>query len=185
MKSFSETEIITLWRRVLGFDPTRTDCTVEAVDGIGIDEWIRPRIRQWYLNLLDTAPARLLPVNEFGRAAGITVMGHSIALITTPDSARRVISLKLQGWSRAIVPVAESLASDQLARLASPYGKPGNGNPLAVIRADGSILAAPVDIPVVESLRAVADTSPGTYTFDESLIASIPKLNNLQTHTNA
>ena len=39
--------------------------------------------------------------------------------------------------------------------------------------ADGSIAVAPVDIPVVESLRAIVDPGPDTYILCPSLLEEI------------
>lgn len=170
MLTLSKTEMLSIWRREHGFEPLRTDCTVEATDGIDIDAWLEPKMRRWYLRLLDTAPVHLLPVRELSRSVTLSSTSAPLAVVTPPEGVRRVISVRLQGWQRPVQPVAEGEAAAALARTASPYGRPGPCEPLAVVRPDGTLLVGPVDIPVIDSFRAVVDPGPETYTLDESLI---------------
>lgn len=170
MLTLTKNEMLALWRKSHGLDTLRADCSVEAVDGIDIDAWLEPKMRRWYLNLLDTAPAHLVPVGEFGRSSSVTVTASPVGAIVPPAAVRRVLSVKLQGWQRPVVPVSEEEAAGRLGRLASPFFRPGRNEPLAVVRADGTLLVAPVDVPVVESLRCVADPGEDVYQLDETLL---------------
>lgn len=169
MLTLTESQMLARCRLALGFDTLRDDCTVESTSGINVDAWLRPRLRRWYLDLLDTAPAWLLPVDEAARSVSVVAMTSSpLASITPPPGTRRVLSVKLQGWSVPAVPVSEADAAHRLGRLASPFCRPGARDPLAVIRDDGTLLVAPVDIPKVESLKVIP--TPDGYVLDESLI---------------
>lgn len=168
--TLTKSEMLALWRRVHGLDPLRADCTVEAVDGIDIDAWLEPKMRRWYLRQLDTASPALLPVRELARSCSVAATSSALSPVTLPDGVRRVISVKLQGWKRPVEPLAWVDAAPRLARLASPFCQPGPCEPMAVIRADGALLVAPVKVPAVESLRAIIDPGPETYIIDETLL---------------
>jgi len=173
---YSSAEMLAIWRRRLHLGSSRADASVAEFEGIDTDALLLDRIRSWYLQLLDTAPPALLRVSETGRQCTLTMVGTTHALILPPSECRRVLSLKLQGWQRHVQPVTSDSAEGEkmLSRLASPYSRPGNGNPTAVLMTDGSITAAPVDIPIVESLRAVTDPGPDKYILCPALLQTIP-----------
>ncbi len=168
--------MLEIWRQRLGLCTTRTDASIAEWDGIDTDAMLLARMRPWYLHLLDTAPPALLPVSEAARQCTLSQSGSSHHLILPPSDCRRVLSVKMQGWQRSVQPVGHDMPEGAalLRRLASPYARPGTGCPTAVLMADGRIAVAPVDIPVVESLRAILDSGPETYTLCPSLLDTIP-----------
>ena len=175
MLSLSSSEMLALWRRALGFETLRTDCSVEAVEGIDIDAAISLRMRQWYLDLLDSADPDLLPVSDIAPQASLSQpQNDGSAIICLPENARRVLSLRLNRWMRYASPRTPDSVSDILALMASPYGRPGIYSPLAVLLPH-ALMVAPAQSDSIASLLAVIDPGPESYILDESLLALIPK----------
>lgn len=168
--------MLAIWRRKLHLGCARTDASVAEFEGIDTDSLLLDRMRAWYLNLLDTAPPALLDVSELSRQCTISTVGSTHALILPPSGCRRVLSVKLQGWQQAVIPIPHHSPEGTalLRRLASPYSRPGTAAPTAVVMPDGSITASPVDIPIAESVRAITDPGPDTYTLCPSLLSTIP-----------
>ena len=170
MFSFTKNEMLALWRRCLGFDTIRTDCTVSSYEGIYVDDIITRHMRQWYLHLLDTAPAHLVPTADFAESASLTIGSDGWGRIELPEGARRPISIKLSGWNVAAQVISDEKAEPILARMASPFAMPGPCSPLAFYRHGLRINPA---IGNIEGLIAVADPGPERFDLDESLIATI------------
>lgn len=173
--TYTSSEMLTLVRQRLGLCTARADASVAEWEGIDTDAMLLQRIRSWYLRLLDTAPPALLPVSEVARQCILSPAGSAHHLILPPSTCRRILSVRLQGWQRSVCPIPHDTPHGRmlLLRLASPYARPGTACPTAVLMADGSIAVAPVDIPVVESLRAILDPGPDTYTLCPSLLDDI------------
>lgn len=170
----TRSEMLACWRRALAIDPTPAGCTVAMFEGIDTDAVIGHHMRQWYLRLLDTADPALLPVDDIARDTTLAAAADS-ATVILPADVRRVVDIRLQGWARAVAPLARDSpeAVRRLARMASPYARPGAGEPLAV-QLPGRLFVAPVDMPVISSLRVIRDPGPDTYILDESLLSTIP-----------
>lgn len=170
--TYTSSELLTLVRQRLGLGTTRADASVAEWEGIDTDAMLRARMRSWYLHRLDTAPPALLPVSEISRQCTLSAAGTSHHIILLPSDCRRVLSVRLQGWQCRVQPVSHDSAEGAmlLRRLASPYARPGTASPTAVLTADGRLTVAPVDIPVVESLRAIVDPGPDTYILCPSLL---------------
>lgn len=165
--------MLDIWMHRLGLSSALPECSVVRVEGIDLEPEIRRRMRLWYLQLLDTAPAHLLPVDESSRSSvTVTAEGlfHRVGL---PANTRRVLSVKAQGWLKAVEPVSSQQAIDTLRRMPSPYARPGVNSPLAIM-ADGALYITPVKLPSLDVLRLILDPGPDTYVLDESLLSSIP-----------
>ncbi|MDO4319692.1 MAG: hypothetical protein Q4C34_03880 [Bacteroidales bacterium] len=170
---YTKSQMLSLWRNALGIDTLRSDMTLSRVDGIDIDAYIGRRMRLWYLGLLDTAPLDRLTLTDI--AAGVTAVADGCcARIDLPDGCRRVASVALAGWQRAVGPVGGDEARRVMARAASPYTLPGICEP-AVVACGRSLLCMPATTPTVASLMAVIDPGPESYVLDESLLATIPQ----------
>ncbi len=173
MITLTHHQMLAEWRRVLGLAPALTGCTVEIVGGINLEPDISRAMRIWYLAQLDTAPLHLVPHRDIASQATL-IRGQQLARVSLPASVRRVVSVRLSGWHAAAAPVAADTAAPRIARLASPFGRPGNAQPLAAFLPEGLAVAPAAPDAVVESLIAVVDPGPETYVLDESLLATIP-----------
>lgn len=170
MVKYTSDEMLAAWRRALGLETTRTDCTVTAFEGIDVDSLIRQKMRRWYVGLLDRAPLHLVPVEcyvDVQMSAGRDGWGT----VSLPAGARRPLEVMLTEWHNPARVLAPEEAAPAVARMASPYGLPGTARPLAVL-GSGCIRVYPAK-GKVERLIAVADPGPDAYVLDESLMASI------------
>lgn len=171
---YTKEQMLAIWRRRLGFDEVREGCTVESFDGHAVDDAIAGAMRRWYLGLLDTAPAALVPV---GRVAGAvaTIAGSRLVKAVLPSACRRVLSVEAARWNCPALPVGGDRAAAALARLSSPYGVPDDSQPLAMI-ADGgrALLLAPLEDADAFTITGVVDPGPDEYDLDESLLQTIP-----------
>lgn len=174
MNNYSSEEMLALWRRELGYDTRRNDCSVSVYEGIDIDDMLRRRIRAWYLGLLDTADPALVPTDDFAVQAIATPLPDGGSFVALPDGARRPLAVMLDTWSRPVAPVSPDDAAPRLGRMASPYGQPGRRSPLAVA-VPGGIRCYPSGR-LVMSLLAVSDPGPDTYILDDTLLPDFLKV---------
>lgn len=172
MMTYTQEEMLAIWRTRLGFDELRTDCTVERYDGLDVNAGILAAMRAWYLNLLSTAPAQLLPVRQFSPAT--SAAGSSLLRLVPPPECRRVLEVSSPRWACPAEPQSRRDVAGLLAGLSSPYAEAAPGLPVAAVCGDGSLLAAPLDEDSAVTLTGVADPGPDTYILDPSLLSSIP-----------
>lgn len=175
MLTMTKAEMLAYWRRALALAPGSEGCTVTVSGGFTSDAGLERAVRMWYLNLLDTAPPALLPTVDIG-----------LDIITEPcaencsrlhwqrGDLRRVLWVRLDQWVTGTAPIADgSDARQALARLASPFGMPGNRQPLAAFTPEGLVVAPAAVVASVDSFVAVADPGTEVYTLDESLLATV------------
>ena len=169
-------ELLEYRRTMAGLEPALLDFTVERMDGIDISHIIAMRLRNWYLNLLDTAPAALLPVRDVASQA-IVAPGqlNGTSIVTLPDGARRPVAIRMAGWNTA-VPVLGVECLDRVVLLQNnPFTAATASYPIAV--ADAASITGVLVFPsaqAVQQATAVMDPGEGTFILDESLIASMP-----------
>lgn len=173
MKTFTESEMLAIWRSRLGFDELHTDCSIESFDGYDVDSRIRQAMRAWYLRLLDTAQPRLLPCEQV-EASSTQVFGHRQLLIRLPGRCRRPLRMHADRWCSAAAPDCSERTLLDLQRLASPFGWPDDSCPIMCLLPDGAVVAAPLDCDDTFSIFAVVEPADGAYTLDESLLDTIP-----------
>ncbi|MEZ3525578.1 MAG: hypothetical protein K1V77_08475 [Muribaculaceae bacterium] len=169
--TLTHSEMLKLWRTRAGLEPRRTDCTVERVEGIDADTIIEPRMRAWYLHLLDTAPAELLPVDD--AAASISLAG---GCGTLPPHVRRLLALRLSSWSTTAIPASAEHAARIAALARNPYSAPGTSQPACTVAARRISVAPWHTGDIVVMATAVSDPGPDTYILDESLLSQIPDI---------
>lgn len=173
MKTFTESEMLAIWRSRLGFDELHTDCSIESFDGYDVDSRIRQAMRAWYLRLLDTAQPRLLPCEQV-EASSTQVFGHRQLLIRLPGRCRRPLRMHADRWCSAAAPDCSERTLLDLQRLASPFGWRDDSFPIMCLLPDGAVVAAPLDCDDTFSIFAVVEPADGAYTLDESLLDTIP-----------
>ncbi len=165
-------QILEYRRIAAGLRFLRTDCTVERVDGIDVDSTAAASLRLRYLQLLDTAPAHLLPTADI--ASQIAVSAYGTAYL--PASCRRLLNIRLSHWRLPAFPVsrADFNLSPRRRRVLNRYCAPGPVEPLAVTEPDGSLSLWPFS-PSGSVVRAIAVIDPGenSFSLDESLLPSL------------
>ena len=57
--NYSRSEMLQIWRRCAGLEPSASSCTVERFDGIDVDTRLEGLMRLWYLALLDEGDINL------------------------------------------------------------------------------------------------------------------------------
>lgn len=175
--TYSDSQMLAIWRRALGFEAALADASVERTDGIDLDAWLRHRMRQWYLHCLDTAPLEKLVLTDVAADAS-ALLGpdphNTVSGSVTPDQGwRRIVSVRLFGWHRPAEPLEGPDGRAALERMACRFTAPSVQDPVAVLT-PGRLIVAPVVRPLVESLLVVADTGPDIYSLHESLLKTIP-----------
>lgn len=172
MKTYTKTEMLTIWRNALGLTPVNDDCNISSVESLDIDRWLCRHMRQWYLNILDTADPWLCPVTNAARQADLSRRGL-FGLITLPEGTRRALSVKMSEWINPVQVQPYADVMDRVRRMASAFARPGCHEPLAYNGAQG-VMVAPVQ-GTVEHLTVIADPGEELYILDEVLLSTIPK----------
>lgn len=174
MQTYTKSEMLALWRRSLGLETANNSCTIEAVEGLDVDNIITRYMRLWYLDLLDNAPAHLCPVTNAARQASVSLQ-DMLGLIVLPKGVRRVLSVKLSSWLRQIEVRDAEDAAWRIARLPSPFGRPGINDPLAIITPQGLQVFPATNNDSIETLMVIADPGEELYILDEVLLSHIPR----------
>lgn len=169
-------EMLRIWRRRAGLEPSATGCTVERFDGVDVDGPLRDRMRAWYLKLLDEGDPNLIGEPQaLDGLVGLTVSPAGEAVVTLAPQVRRITSLQLDGWQRPTPVLSRAEASDRIAMLGNPYSRPGNACPLAWRDSDGVITAIPARSgSKVCAARGFVDTGSDLYRIDERAIDTVP-----------
>lgn len=173
MMELSHQQMLALWRRRLGFDEIRDDCSVEVFEGRQVNDLIATAMRSWYLRLLDSADTRLLPVGIVSYTDCLSA-GRNLLRIVPAANVRRVIAVEAPRWDHPVTPIPYQDATDALNLLKGPFGAPSASAPLAVDTGHRDILAAPLQLSDAFSLYGIADPGNGRYILDEVLLDTIP-----------
>ncbi len=175
--TLSKEKMLERCRKAGGLEPLRTDCTIELTDGIDLDAYLEPRLRKWYLDLLDTGPRELVAADNISATVSVSTNEYGDtggAVLTMPALCRRVFDVKMRGWAAA----AEVLPPSEYARVASlqlnPFTAATAAFPVAV-SLPGSVAGKAADIAVwpcgsparAESVIAALDPGGDYYTMDE------------------
>lgn len=176
IKSFTSSEMLGIWRRALGLETRRRDCSVDSFEGIDSDDILLRHIRSWYLDILDTAPAHLIPTVDIADKISLSAADNLWGVIDLPDSVRRPISVRLDGWENHAVVQAAEYAAPNLRNLANRFIRPGKIAPAAVL-VGRQIRVTPVDdCQALKSLICVDDPGNDLFVLDEALVN--PSLSN-------
>lgn len=174
--SLSSSQMLQAWRKAAGLEPSIDSCSIEAFDGIDVNDRISTLMRQWYLALLDTAdPALIPPPADAAGALSLHYQGGGRAIITPDQSVRRLLSVKLSEWSRPADIVDGSSIALAIAMLDNPFSAAGPASPIAWRDSSGRIFAAPATgSSSIVSSSAVIDPGPDSYILDERALETIP-----------
>lgn len=180
--TYTREEMLDLARELLGFDHKRTDCLAVQTDGIDPTTLIERELRNWYLDLLDHGPVSSLAPTAVAVVASRPAGHSSGTRLAVPTNCRRVLTVHLAGWQRAVTPLGAEKCASTVARQLNPYTRASVDSPVAVVSADGSLLAWPEPAENgTTTVTGAVDSDPETYIFDDSALASLKEaLNNIK-----
>ncbi len=178
--------MLDLWRLAAGLEPVEAEASIERFDCLDINRRLAVAMRQWYLNLLDTADARYLAAENIADK----LVWHYDAttgckVATLPSDVRRILAVRMSATalplklSKNTAELADLRASVLFTRSAhSPLNfdfarrVPAPASVDKAIVADGVIALKATDPPSV--VMAVSDPGDETYVLDESALSLIP-----------
>ena len=180
--SYSREKMLEFCRQHGGLESLSVSCSVEQTDGISFDALLEADMRHRYLDLLDNGPENLLYPKEIGPVAHFDPRPDNLpqgwGLVEPPNGCRRILSIRLDGWSAPALPLPATELPAVLARQANPYTVATAEMPVAVLLPAGSVAVTPLSIeaminPRVSSMTAAYDEGPQTYSFDEAALGRI------------
>lgn len=133
-------------------------------------------LRDWYLRLLDEGELRYLcPVDVSKDVVACPVSDGSIE-ITLPAGTRRVVAVRMTGWSRDATIV--EAGSGMALRQGNPYGRGKREKPVAVLEPGGTMrLYSGIEAgELVSRLLVVKDDGREFYNIDESALGLIERV---------
>lgn len=162
----SEGEMLALWKRVHRLEDLRRECVIERVDGINLDAYLTERMRQWYSQLLLTAPVEWLPVEDLREEVTLSVEsagGYVVAKL--PSRCVRVLEVRLSGWRTGVCRMSPP-ESEAALRQRTPWLRAGVADPVVVDHGDHLLLYGIGEgEPSLASARCVAVPAGGRYRF--------------------
>ncbi len=167
----SETEMLTLWKRVHRLEDLRHECVIEREDGIDLDAYLTEQMRRWYAELLLTAPSHLLPIEDLSNETALTVdREHGFVVARPPLRYVRPVEWRLSSWVAGVRTFAEP-DSDVVRRQATPWLRAGTTYPVVADYGDRLLLYGIDDeTPVLATALSVVKPSGGRYRFHISLL---------------
>lgn len=170
----STDEMLSQWRMRRALEPLRSDCTVERIDGIDLDSFLKMEMRDWYLNLLDTAPLHLLTLTDIASKVSLSKNDDLSATIHLPQGCRRVIELTLDC---SPVPIKITPPDTPLAICQqNPFSQSGAVSPIAIHSYNSLIIHAGSDNFNIVQLLCVMEPDDGFYELDEAALSLISQL---------
>lgn len=177
--SLTREEMLKRRRTIAGLEPLRTDCSVTLNQGLDVDELLELDLRNWYLNLLDTAHRRFLATEDVSSLVSTRIVdGHME--ITLPTSVRRVFELRLSNWFMPVTVLPGKNLGEVRLWQHNPYTVAKCDSPVAVAVETElpitRILAWPAtEQSVVECIIAVRDPGKELYIMDECALPAPDK----------
>lgn len=174
LKTYTLDEMIGEWRTRCGIEPLRADCIAQC-SGTDVDAHLTRLIGDWYLNLLLTAPAALLNVEETAPLCTL-----SEGRLRAGAGVVRITSVRLSVWINEARPLDRDCAAAQkaLALRGNPYSAAGVNAPAAVLSPGGdSIEVWPCDesSQLLSAKGIIYNPDSGLFTLSPSLLADIPR----------
>ena len=164
----SKSEMIDLWLLRKGFEPLGAAGSVARTDGIDLRRAAEEEVKVWYARLLDEAPTEwLVPVDLASRIAAEATADGRVAL-TLPADCRRLLSLRLAGWTQGALLVAPDSA--EALRQGNPLWRSGGTRPVAVVDGRRVVFAAPAEGVTVEEALGVTEPTGLVYSFDDAAL---------------
>lgn len=168
-------EFLAAWLLRRGLEPLRTDCRIMREDGIDLPGLERTAMEAWFSRQLHEAPAWMLAPVDISVQARLTLLPDGTGHVTLPPGTVRVLSVEMSGWNRTAFVVSQTDHPRYAAQL-NPFSRGGTNDPVAVHTAEGSLLLyTPAKDGAITRLQAICEATDGIYSFDSSLLDTIPK----------
>ncbi len=175
IQSFTTEELLSEWSLRKGFEPLRNDCQVTRTDGIDLRRLMVRDMHAWYMDLLHTAPPRLLPVSDLAATVPVSAGADGSATIHLPANVVRVVEVRLAGWQRSGAIVTDMTSAEAVAQT-NPYSRAGCCAPVVLV--DGAVLrlySPPADGTLrLESLLCIELPAEGLYRLNPEALGLIP-----------
>lgn len=172
--TFTESQMLDYWKCKLHLQPLRRDCSIERDDGINLDEFIKQSMREWYSNLLATAPYSLLPLRDLAGELHFTIHYNLCAEVELPDYVIQPVDWRLSSWRRGLT--AFYKPDDSIAAVQANYYSRGRQMFPVAIRLTNKVMiysASSLDDSLTRAICSVRPTD-GTYQLAQSLLSTIP-----------
>ncbi len=177
MMDLSEQQMLALYKTMTHLDEVRRDCTIERDDGIDLDGWLALRLQQWYAQLLETAPAEWLPVEDVKAQVALAVDACGVARATVPAQCVRPVEWRLAGWHSSVVSFM-SPRDPQVRLQHNPWTRGSACRPAAIDYGDHLLLYSVPDggEARVDVARCVVRPADGHYRFHAAALSTLPPL---------
>lgn len=171
----TESEMLNLWKTVMHLQPVHSGLSVERSDGVDLDAILLTRIRQWYAQLLQSAPENVVPVADVKDALSVSVADNGVVTAVVPPQCVRPVEWKLKGWKKSVTLFLEP-GAPEVAYMYNDWTSPGIFDPAAIDFGDRLLLfSLPAgELPEVEVARCVVRPADGTFAFHASALSTIP-----------
>lgn len=164
---FSEQQMLQYWKSRLGLAATYG--TQPASDLSALDRKLSDDIAVWYESLLATAPEGTVPDADFHSVARIKEICSGGVVIDLPADGRRLLSLRMEGWSRTLRNFAAPRSdADRLQN--DPLTRADTDDPVAVLHPRCVEVFGCGDNPVLAELRMTCAPVGGGYELDARLL---------------
>ena len=171
--TLSSEEMLAQWKLRRGFEPLRSDCVITRSDGVDIDQLLRLEMRDWYLDLLCTAPVEMLATTNIANDIAVVVRDDGVGIVTLPESCRRIVEFQLDGWCRPAKIITNPHCQEALIQ-DNPYSRGGCEQPVVVLNGNRLFLySLPSSTPKIVRAIAVMEPADGSYVLDERGMATI------------
>lgn len=162
LQTYTEAQMLRYWKRRLGLIAPDTPEAAEALtDLTEMDRRLLDDIEAWYAELLRTAPAGDVPVEDLASEAVVLMRGEGVATVRLPDRGARVVEVMLEGWNNPLRIFAAP--HSDLARLQRYVWTRGTPDDPAAILLPGrlEIYGVPPGEPQLRELLMVARPEAG------------------------
>lgn len=174
----SESEMLNIWKNLLGLEPHLCGCTIEREDGANVDARLITRMRQWYASLLLSAPENLLPVEDVKDELALMVADNGVVTAIVPPQCVRPVEWKLAPWKKSVTLFLQP-GAPETAYLHNEWTRPGIHHPAAMDFGNRILLFSLPDgeLPIMDMARCVVRPTDGTYSLHSSALKTIPVWN--------
>lgn len=170
-----EGEMLNLWKTIMHLQPVRRDCAIERDDGIDVDALLLVKIRQWYANLLLSAPEGVVPVEDVKDQLSLMMADNGVVTAIVPPECVRPVEWKLSAWKKSVTLFLQPDVPEA-AYLHNEWTRPGVCEPAAVDYGNRILLFSlpEGELPIFDMARCVVRPADGTYAFHASALSTIP-----------
>ncbi len=124
-------QMVALARELLLLQPPMGDCTITRTDGIDLDALLTTHLGRWYAQLLLTAPAEWLPVEDVAAQVTLDIDDYGVVTATPPSHCVRPLEWRLEGWHCSVTAFLKPDEPDARLQL-NPWTRAGVFLPAAM-----------------------------------------------------